>query len=449
MNRKMLWTIVIIMVAAISLAGCGGTTPKTPDAGKTNVKPPENDNNAEGKKPDDDKQVTLRMTYWAGSQTTTDKTNKVIELFQEKYPNIKIESEFTGWNGYYEKLNVQAAGNSLPDLVRHDYSYIAQFAGKDLLLDLSERIASGQINLKDVDEAYLSGGMIDGKMYGVNIANNALSVIYDPEAFEKAGVPAPTPNWTWEEYEQHMLQIKNNLGIYGDKHQELAFPLYLRQHGASLYNKEGTALGYTDDQLFIDFYEMQLRLQKQGAISTIAEELEAKGIEDTPFGSGKAAMVIAWSNNLPTYEDVLKKPLTLALPPGSGEGKGMYVKPSQFMTISKSSKHPEEAAKFIDFWINDIEANKVLNGFGGMPVSANIMQAMEPDFDEAQKKMTAYIAEAAKYSSQIDPADPSGAGEVSKLLSNIGQEIFFEKISAQDGAEKFRRQANEILGKNK
>ena len=47
--------------------------------------------------------VTLRILWW-GSQTRHDLTMAAIEKFMEKNPDIKIEPEYTSWDGYWEKV---------------------------------------------------------------------------------------------------------------------------------------------------------------------------------------------------------------------------------------------------------------------------------------------------------------------------------------------------------
>lgn len=60
--------------------------------------------------------VTLRVTWW-GSQTRHDLTMAAIEKFEEKYPYITVEAEFTSWDGYWSKLATQVARRT--DARRH------------------------------------------------------------------------------------------------------------------------------------------------------------------------------------------------------------------------------------------------------------------------------------------------------------------------------------------
>jgi len=51
--------------------------------------------------------VTLRMAWW-GSQPRHDYTLQVIEMYQQKYPHVKIEPEYASFDDYWKKLAPQA-----------------------------------------------------------------------------------------------------------------------------------------------------------------------------------------------------------------------------------------------------------------------------------------------------------------------------------------------------
>src|SRR5690625_1309081 len=72
---------------------------------------------------EDGEQIELRMAWW-GSQTRHDYTLEAIEIYEEKNPQITIDPEFSGWDGYWEMLATQAAGGDLPDIIQMDMQYI-------------------------------------------------------------------------------------------------------------------------------------------------------------------------------------------------------------------------------------------------------------------------------------------------------------------------------------
>src|SRR5205823_2821104 len=57
--------------------------------------------------------VELRFAWW-GSQDRHNRTIKVIEMFQQKYPNISITYEFAGFTDYFTKMATYATGGNLP-----------------------------------------------------------------------------------------------------------------------------------------------------------------------------------------------------------------------------------------------------------------------------------------------------------------------------------------------
>lgn len=444
--RKAMKVIGLLAISlTMTLAGCSQGSNENPGSSPST----NNGSNQTDKAPKD---VTLRMSYWAGSQLTVDKNNAVIELFEKAYPHIKIEAEYYAGDAYNDKINVQAASNSLPDIIRVDYAQIKNYVNKGLLTPLDDYISDQTINMEGVAEVNMKGGMIDGVTYGINIGNNALVMFYDPDKLAEAGVNPPGPDYTWEQYEADLRAVKDKLGLYGDTHLAREhFEVWLRQHGQKLYAADQKTLGYEDDQLFVEFMEQQLRWQKEEMISPISVELEIRGLEDGPFPKGESAFggYSYWSNHADIMETQLGKELGMAMYPGSGDGKGMYMKPSFFHGVWSGSKHPKEAAMFIEFFTNNINAAKSLNAYFGMPYHPNLVQEMQATFSETQKRVSAYLQVVEQHSSEIDPPAPVAGSEVGKIFTNVASEIFYERITPAEGAAKFRTEANAALAKAK
>ena len=114
----------------------------------------------------------------------------------------------------------------------------------------------------------------------------------------------------------------------------------------------------------------------------------------------------------------------------------MFLKPSMYFSISKNSKHKEEAAKFIGFWVNDIEANKLIKGDRGVPVNSQVNEALKPTLDPALIKVFDYVAWAQENSSPMDPPDPIGAAEIIALFKEITEAMDFGKLSPEDAAKR-------------
>ena len=77
--------------------------------------------------------------------------------------------EFTGWDGYWQKLPVLAASKEVPDVLQMDAAYIEQYVDNGTLADLSPYIDLAEFVGEDEKQNYL----IDGKLYGIPLSRNA------------------------------------------------------------------------------------------------------------------------------------------------------------------------------------------------------------------------------------------------------------------------------------
>jgi multiple sugar transport system substrate-binding protein len=395
--------------------------------------------------------VILKIAWW-GEQPRHDTTKKVIELFEKENPDIKIEYEYSNWDEYWKRLAPMAAANQLPDIIQMDLLYLQSYSNNDLLEDLTPYIHNHLIDTKYIDNKILSGGKISNKLYGFPLGINAPVVITDNYLISGAGVSIPKQEWTWEDFEKTASEIHQGSNIYGTngmKPPDVFFAYYLQSQGKSLYNSDGTSLGYDDDQLFIAYFNMQLRLLDQGALPRVDITEQISSIQDQPLVNQKAAMTWAYSNQFYSFSETAKRPLEILPPPENARHTNITVKPSLLFSITKGSKHKNQAAKFINFFVNNIEANRVLKGERGVPVSSYIAAKIKKDLPEAQKKIFDYVMKVENENNKIEKAYPLGSAKVVNDLNDISNQILFKKITPEEGAKIFRTKANNILSNNK
>lgn len=457
MKKKQL--ILLSIVLLVLLAACGGGGNGTNSGGNTSSDQTNTSNNSGSNSSgssggnsggDAPKNVTLRIAWWGG-EPRHDYTLKVIDMYQQQNPHVTIEPEYASWDDYWTRLAPQAAANQLPDIIQMDLSYITQYGEKGQLADLTPFLGN-QIDVTNISESAISGGRIGDKLYGFNAGVNALQVHFDPAILEKAGISIDSipDNWTWADYESLAMKAAD-AGIYFDTgHKaDVFFAYYLRTQGKRLYSPDGTQLGYDDDQLFVDFFSMQHRLVKAGAKPTPDITAQIKGLEDDLLVKNQAASVWQWTNQFIGLQQVADRPLEMHPLPGPNQTQGLFLKPSMFWSIAENSQNKEEAAKFLDFFINDIEANKLIRGDRGVPVSSVVKEALIPELTEQQAQVFEFIAWAEKNSSPGDGPDPIGAGEVIAALESITESLYFDQITPEEAAKQFRSEANSILSRNK
>jgi multiple sugar transport system substrate-binding protein len=420
--------LLVVLTVIMNLTGCTYSNRSVPSAHNENT-------------------VNLRIAWWGGD-LRNDITLQVIKRYESLHPHVKIEYETLTFSDYWKKIAPLAAGNVLPDIIQMDVSYLSQYSSLNLLEDLSPYIQNGTIDISSINEQYLSGGRINGKLYGFNLGINALYGFYDPEILRANGVAEPEENLSWDDLEKIGKTISNKELYVADYFTpEEFFSYYLRQQGYSLYHKDGSKLGYEDDRLFIDYFGRLQRLARAKWIHSpgfyISDTQYLK--DDRLISAAPSLFSWSYSNQFITVTPSGESPLKVIPPPGPNLNRGLFIKPGMMFSIAKNSKKKQEAARFINYFVNDLEANLILKGERGVPVSSKVVAGMLPHVNPQMAQIFEYIAWVEKNSSPMDPPPPVGAEEVTKLLVDLYDQMLFDRLTPEAGAVQFRQRANEIL----
>jgi multiple sugar transport system substrate-binding protein len=127
---------------------------------------------------------------------------------------------------------------------------------------------------------------------------------------------------------------------------------------------------------------------------------------------------------------------------------GAKLMPAMSFSVAKNSKYPEWAVKFIDFFINDLEVNKILLAERGVPDSSKIREGLKPYLEDAQKVMFDYMDVASKHSSLGIKTPPPANSQISDLLKTTYEKIIYGELTPEEAAKEFREKANKILAEN-
>ncbi|MFD2330477.1 ABC transporter substrate-binding protein [Cohnella sp. GCM10020058] len=431
---------ISLVAFSLLLAACG-----TGDNGKADTASPASSSTAPAKaSAGAGEKVSLRMTWW-GNQKRADLTMQVIELFERKHPNISIASEFMAQDVYGDKIKTQIAGRSEPDLIVMGNDYI-DYAARNVLVDLDEYVGS-EIQIDKFQDSFIEPGRMNGKLYGLNLGNNGVGLIYNKTLFDKAGVSAPgTMTWTQLEELGKTLVGKLDKGQYAFADQSSLneyFELFLRQRGKAINN--GGAVGF-EAQDVADWLSMWDRFRKEGIIpkaeiSSAHTELSA---ETSTLTEGTTAMVFRYLNQLPAFQDAVKDELGLIKPPSGEDGKtGLWLHPGQYITISVNSEHPKEAAMFANFMINDPEATQILGSDRGISISQEARDALKPTLSPAQLQMFDYFEKVIASEAPMPKAMP--AGDWNGALGKAAQKVAFGKSTPEEAGKEVYNAAVKTL----
>ena len=398
--------------------------------------------------------VDLRMSWWGGNGRHQ-VTLKAVEEFQKEHPNIKVKSEYTGWDGHLSRLTTQIAGGTEPDVMQTNWNWLPIFSKTGTgFYDLNT--VKGELDLTQFDPKELQTTTVDGKLNGIPISVTARVFYFNDETWKKAGVEYPK---TWDELMAAGKTFESKLG-------KQYFPVVLehqdtlsllRSYMVQKYNipEIDTAkkqFGYSKEQ-WVEFFGMYKKLIDSHVMPDTkyyASFGKSNMYEMKPWIEGEWAGTYMWNSTINKYSDNLKPPAKLELGsypmlPGATDA-GMFFKPAQMFSISKTTKHPKEAAMLINFLLNEKAGVEALGLERGVPLSkAAVTQLTADGVIKDNDPAVAGLKLAQSLPNKLSTSPYFDDPQIVSLFGTSLQYIDYGQKTVEETAAEFERQGNRIL----
>lgn len=389
--------IILLGLSACILAACGGK------GGKAEQLPDVKESEASGTT-EEAGPVSIRFCWWGGD-SRHEATEKIIEAFQAKNPEIEVAPEYGAWQGWEEKQSLSLLSGNAADVMQVNWNWLSDYGNNgENFVDIEEY--SNIIDLSQFSENALDLCRVNGKLISVPVAMTGRCFFWNKSTFDEIGVPIPTD-------EESLFAAGKAFKEYGDDYYPLAMgefdrALFLVYYLQCVYNKPwvvDNVLNYTVEEIqkgldFLNRMEAEHVIPKIATINgDMADSFDKNpkwidgfyaGIYEYDTGSTKCRTALEQSVNKPDQEFVLGEFVQF------GEYKGGITKLSMGLSIPASSKHPEAAAKLINYLLNDPEGIELGGTERGIPCSAIGKQVISeknlgiPIVIEANSKVTGY-----------------------------------------------------------
>ena len=339
MKKLIALLLALVMVVSV-LAACNTEKP-------VETKPAETNKPAETKPAQTEpagEQIVLRLAHWGlGTEEEYNLERRMIDLYMELNPNIKIEiaEEITGdWNA---ALATAAAGNTLPDVFL--IGNVPTAVANEWTLDLTEYAAA------DEDWNKLPASMIDSTYYGgeihaIPLAMHINGIYINVDLFEEMNVEPLESGYTMEEFEEAVEAVTDiasgkialaDYNIYewycSVLNPELGFFTYANDQVALNDPAFIEAIKYSND-IFTNKYSFNALNDDEKAVFGVGSDWDA-------FVNGSLALKMDATWNASFFgNDVDYNIKFITLP----EGKSVII--PDYICIGKSTQHPQEAYDF-------------------------------------------------------------------------------------------------------
>lgn len=204
-----------------------------------------------------------------------------------------------------EKIIVQSLAGTGPDLFdAYDRGQLMAFVRSGIAWDVTDQFKARGINATSaVWPACRSAITWNGRIYGFPTNTSVTGLWYNKDIFDQAHVPYPSGRMTWPQLAAlaQKLVVRDANGRitrYGLVADSWVWPMFVWQHGGSVYSPDGTRCTISTPQAAAGFEDFNDLAWKYHVMPTPAEEaaMAAQGGWGSgainQFGGGRAAMAI-------------------------------------------------------------------------------------------------------------------------------------------------------------
>ena len=397
---------------------------------------------------------------WWGNQVRDEVTKAAADFFHENYPNITFNLNTQGWANYWALMSTYAANNDLPDIMQQDYAYIEQWVEAGDLLDLTPYIESGALDLSKVPQNIIDTGKVGEGIYAVCAGVNAPAMLYNKTLTDSLDIVVPD-NITWDEFVEisHKIYAETGIGVlYGDGNTENHMTYYARSLGYSALWDANGMLPSAEEMT--GYYQRLIDGVADGWMFDTDKRagVNVNDLAQNPLVYGTTNEVRTWcalafSNQIAAYQTAATADgieLGITTWPSSNPAASNYMKPSQFFSVTTDTKNPDLAVAFLNYLINDVQANTILRAERGVPANSEVAAAIADEvtkIDATYGLVVEYLAKVETCCSPIFPPLPSYAGTVqTEVIETLAGELLLKEptMSAEEAAQTLVEQTAEI-----
>ncbi|WP_026923688.1 extracellular solute-binding protein [Glycomyces arizonensis] len=332
---------------------------------------------------DDGDGATLTFQSLAFQDTTIAATQDIVDAWNDEHPDTQVELVQGSWDNVHDQLVTQFQGGTAPDIIHDESADIMGFAKQGYLADLSPYL-SDEVTGAVSDDVWQAVTAQDGSVVAAPTLLQSYVVFANTGALADAGVEVPAgETLNWDDFQTMAKELTGD-GTYG-------VGWGMKQPTAAVMNLalgfDGTFFTGEGEDTQIEVGENELAVPER--IHTMAYEdqsldpvsLTQSGSDVLPgFFDGKYALYVA--GNYVAQQLVESAPEGFdwaVLPPLAGTAGAVQAANPQTMSVAAESDHVEEAAEFIDFFMQPEHQAALAEGDWLIPASSEARAQVAED----------------------------------------------------------------------
>lgn len=327
-------------------------------------------------------EVTFLIAPYAGYPM--EMYRKLEAAFESEYPSVDLVYETTTSSKYQDLVLLRGAMGDLPDIWHGAYDQrFDRYASAGLLMPLDSLIEEEGIDLSRYSVVFKRARR-DGKTYAFTWVVQPRGFInYNKDMFDEAGVSYPTDKLTWKEFREICRKLtvrdrKGNVTRYACFNKYPMLDVAYAFGGRIVDNPtKPTEALFGHDKHMAGMREY-LEMVDEGVMMPRRVFDALGGSKPKIFCEGKIAMLVSalgYGGGLvsPFEWDVIGLPL---------KENGAYHADMGCFFISSDCKHPNEAIRFVGWYVFSVEAMKIRQANFGTNAIIPLSLDLQEEFGE-------------------------------------------------------------------
>jgi multiple sugar transport system substrate-binding protein len=372
--------------------------------------------------------------------------NAAAKRFNATHPKIHVTVQNYGNADYaLQKVLTAIRGGSYPDIVYLYGSWAANMARTPKAVDVAPLIKDDpSINWNDFWPAERKAVTVGSKIIGVPALVDNLALVYNKKLFDKAGIPYPTADWTWDDFRNAARRLTDpaakqfGWAYVADGSEDTVW-----RFDALLWQAGGDIL--TPDQKHAAFnsaagVKAATLLQQMATVDHSVYLDNGNGTYANLFNSGKIAMLFTGPWDLSGFPDVN---YGIQILPGD-QNHQTISGPDQWVMLDNGDDRRSAAWTFLKWFTSTEQATKWSIATGDLPIRAS--QTQSPDYPTytSKYKGVATFVDNEKNAVKARPVLAS-YNEISQAMGQAIQSVLLGKSDPKAALDQAAQQVDQIL----
>nr|WP_245297216.1 sugar ABC transporter substrate-binding protein [Rhizobium oryziradicis] len=393
--------------------------------------------------------ITLNWALWDWDKVAF--YQPLISAYEKLHPDIKINHTDLGSQDYNTMLMTQLTGgaNDIDIVTVKDIPGYAQLVSTKALVDLSKEGASPK-DTKDY-AGLIEALTVNNGLYALPFRTDFWVVYYNKDLFDKAGVPYPTNDMTWKQFDDTARKLTKGFGsnkVYGTH-------LHTWRSTVQLPGIQDGKHTLIDGkyEFLKPWYERALSLQKDGVVQSYGSLKSTNTHYSGPFFNQQIAMLPMGTWFIGTQiakvasgESLAKNWGVVSFPHPDGVAAGTTAAQVTSLGVNARSANKAAAEDFVK-WVSGPEGAAIVAATGTIPALRDdkvidTISATKGFPSDANSKAALKATK-----SYLEMPVSLGAAKIELVLNRVHDSIMTGNVPVDEGLKEMDQGVQEVLKK--